>query len=206
MPFDGVSYVVRTSRAFGNFWAGSAASMLESVSRFALISTPLRGVENKTNNAPLIIPIHQTPNTLATVPHSKTDAIMKPASTLLLTATLTLTACSWGIKLDSGGKNVRVAWNDDVSACRLVGAINVSVLDMVGPIDRNGLKVSDELEVMARNQAGSLPADTIKAVDKPHNGEQNWNAYVCGGRAKPPARTPSAKPADGVKTYPIKDQ
>jgi hypothetical protein len=129
---------------------------------------------------------------------------MKPAITLLLT--LTLTACSWGIKLDSGGKDVRVAWNDDVSACRLAGAINVSVLDKVGPIDRNGLKVSDELEVMARNQAGSLPADTIKAVDKPHNGEQNWNAYVCGARANPPPRPVSSKPADGVETYPIKDQ
>jgi hypothetical protein len=131
---------------------------------------------------------------------------MKPAVALMLTLPLTLAACSWGIKLDSGGKNVRVAWNDDVSACRLAGAINVSVLDKVGPIDRNGLKVSDELEVMARNQAASLPADTIKAVDKPHNGEQNWNAYICGARANLPPRSTSPKPADGVETYPIKDQ
>jgi hypothetical protein len=129
---------------------------------------------------------------------------MKPAITLLVT--LTLTACSWGIKLDAGGKDVRVAWNDDVSACRPAGTISVSVLDKVGPIDRNGLKISDELEVMARNQAASLPADTIKAVDKPHDGEQNWNAYVCGARASQQTRKPSPKPADGVETYPIKDQ
>jgi hypothetical protein len=162
--------------------------------------------QSRQASAALIIPVHQPPNTLATVPHCQTDAIMKPAFALLLTATLTVTACSWGIKLDSGGKDVRVAWNDDVSACRLAGAINVSVLDKLGPIDRNGLKVSDELEVMARNQAASLPADTIKAVDKPHNGEQNWNAYVCGTRANPSPRPASPKPADGVETYPIKDQ
>ena len=119
---------------------------------------------------------------------------------------LTLAACSWGIKLDSAGRNVRVAWQDDVSQCRLVGAISVSVLGKVGPIDRNALKVSDELEVMARNQAGSIQADTIKPIDQPHGGEQNWNAYACGRNAG--IARPLSKPAtksDAVETYPIKD-
>ncbi|MEP6881980.1 MAG: DUF4156 domain-containing protein [Dokdonella sp.] len=119
---------------------------------------------------------------------------------------LTLAACSWGIKLDSAGRDVRVAWQEDVSQCRLVGAISVSVLGKVGPVDRNALKVSDELEVMARNQAASIQADTIKAIDQPHGGEQNWNAYACGRSAT--RVTPVAKPAtkiDGVETYPIKE-
>ena len=128
---------------------------------------------------------------------------MKHVMTILLI--LTLTACSWGIKLDSAGRDVRVAWNDDVSACRLVGAITVSVLAKVGPVGRSGLKVSDELEVMARNQAGSLRADTIKPVDKPHDGEQNWNAYVCGGNARALQQTTAPKPLDGVETFPVKD-
>ena len=41
----------------------------------------------------------------------------------LAVATLVLGACSWGIKLDSGGRDVRVAWNDDVSHCRPAGSI-----------------------------------------------------------------------------------
>ncbi|MFA7319905.1 MAG: DUF4156 domain-containing protein [Dokdonella sp.] len=124
---------------------------------------------------------------------------------LAVATLLLLGACSWGIKLDSAGRDVRVAWNDDVSQCRAVGSITVSVLDKVGPVRRGGLKVSDELEVMARNQAGSMPADTIKPVGPPRNGEQQWNAYVCGGNgARSPSRSQRA-PESGVETYPIKD-
>ena len=125
---------------------------------------------------------------------------------LVVSTLLLLGACSWGIKLDSAGRDVRVAWNDDVSQCRLVGAISVSVLDKVGPVRRDGLKVSDELEVMARNQAGSMPADTIKPVGGPRNGEQNWNAYICGrDGARTAPRSERAPAKDGVETYPIKD-
>ena len=119
---------------------------------------------------------------------------------------LTLAACSWGIKLDSAGRDVRVAWQEDVSQCRLVGAISVSVLGKVGPVDRNALKVSDELEVMARNQAASIQADTIKAIDQPHDGEQSWNAYTCGRNAARTTAPPKPAPkVDGVETYPIKE-
>ena len=56
-----------------------------------------------------------------------------------------LGACSWGIKLDSGGEKVRVAWDGHVDGCKDSGKLTVSVLDRVGPVDRNGIKVSDEL-------------------------------------------------------------
>ena len=123
---------------------------------------------------------------------------------IALIVSLGLTACSWGIKLDAGGTNVRVAWNDDVSHCRPAGSINVSVLDNVGPYRRSGLKVGDELEVMARNQAASLGADTIKAVNKPHDGAQDWAAFVCGNRPAMGTRRDQA-PADEVQTYPLKE-
>ena len=122
----------------------------------------------------------------------------------LAVAILVLGACSWGIKLDSGGRDVRVAWNDDVSHCRPAGSINVSVLDNVGPYRRSGLKVGDELEVMARNQAASLGADTIKAVNKPHDGAQDWAAFVCGNRPATGTRRDQA-PVDEVQTYPLKE-
>ena len=96
---------------------------------------------------------------------------------LLLALCLPLAACSWGIKLDSGGNKVRTAWNGDVAGCRDVGKVTVSVLDHVGPMDRNGIKVRDELEVMARNEAASLGADTIKPLGDPRDGEQGWAAF-----------------------------
>lgn len=116
-----------------------------------------------------------------------------------------LAACSWGIKLDSGGSNVRVAWNDDVSACRDLGRITVSVLDKVGPMGRSQVTINDELEVMARNEAATMKADTIKPIADAAKGEQSWGAYVCGSEARPPARSNAAKPADGVETFPIKE-
>lgn len=133
------------------------------------------------------------------------DDTMKIAFAIL--TTLVVSACSWGIKLDSAGRGVRVAWQDDVSQCRLIGAISVSVLGKVGPVDRNALKVSDELEVMARNQAATMQADTVKPIDKPTDGEQNWNAYDCGNSAsRAPSQPRNTQKAEAVETYPIKDQ
>ncbi|HMM65762.1 MAG TPA: DUF4156 domain-containing protein [Dokdonella sp.] len=119
---------------------------------------------------------------------------------------LPLAACSWGIKLDSAGKNVRVAWNDDVSGCRDMGRITVSVLDKVGPVNRSQIKINDELEVMARNEAAGMQADTIRPLGDARDGEQGWQAYACAAGRAPAPRSPGAKSADEpVETYPIKD-
>ena len=122
----------------------------------------------------------------------------------------TLGACSWGIKLDSGGENVRVAWDGNTNGCRDAGKVTVSVLDKVGPVDRSGTKVSDELEVMARNEAGGMGADTIKPLGPPANGAQSWGAYTCGSVARVPVRRagdapPPPPPEGAVETYPVKD-
>ena len=73
---------------------------------------------------------------------------MKRTVVLALVA-IALTSCSWGIKLDSRGKNVRTAWNDDLAGCREVGKVTVSVLDRVGPVDRKDIKVRDEATMTA---------------------------------------------------------
>lgn len=116
-----------------------------------------------------------------------------------------LAGCSWGIKLDSAGRNVRVAWNGDVAGCAERGKVTVSVLDRVGPVDRSNLKVRDELEVMARNEAAGLGADTIRPLGDPRDGAQSWAAYRCGAAVAQPA-TRAAEPAQqgAVETYPIK--
>ncbi|GAA0710994.1 DUF4156 domain-containing protein [Dokdonella soli] len=127
---------------------------------------------------------------------------------LILAATLPLAACSWGIKLDSGGEKVRTAWNGDVAGCKAMGTVTVSVLDHVGPVDRSDLKVRDELEVMARNEAAGMSADTIKPLGDPRDGQQSWGAYHCGpqARAERPAMRIQQKDANGtVETYPVKD-
>jgi hypothetical protein len=130
---------------------------------------------------------------------------------IVAAAALAATSCSWGIRLDSGGEKVRTAWNGDVGACRDMGKVTVSVLDHVGPVGRRDLKVRDELEIMARNEAAGLGADTIKPAGEPHDGEQTWTAYHCGGVARgdrPAMRIEQRAPAAGdapVETYPVKD-
>ena len=128
---------------------------------------------------------------------------------LLLLPIALLGACSWGITLNDAGKNVRTAWNGDVSACRNLGKVTVSVMDHVGPVDRNDIKVRDELEVMARNEAANMHADTIKPLGEPSEGSQPWGVYQCGSHALPATRTPGAAPAQpasssGAQTFPIK--
>src|SRR5690348_16071219 len=99
-----------------------------------------------------------------------------------LAGVVVLSACTYGIVLDPGGQSVRVAWNGNlgVRACRDVGKVTVSVLSRIGPVDRKDIKVRDELEIMARNQAAQMHADTIVPLGEPRDGEQAWEAYQCG--------------------------
>ncbi|WP_199098905.1 DUF4156 domain-containing protein [Dyella sp. ASV21] len=134
---------------------------------------------------------------------------------LLLVPVALLGACTWGITLDDAAKNVRTAWSGDVSSCHDMGKVTVSVMDHVGPVNRNDIKVRDELEVMARNEAAKMHADTIKPLGEPNNGSQPWGAYQCGNTQLAPANRPAgnANPANpappattpgGFETYPIK--
>jgi hypothetical protein len=129
--------------------------------------------------------------------------------TLLLLVPTLLSACTWGITLDDAARNVRTVWNGDVSGCRDLGKVTVSVMDRVGPIDRNNITVRDELEVMARTQAAQMHADTIKPLAEPNDGSQPWGAYQCGTRQIAPAMSPGA-PAmpttapGNTQTFPVK--
>jgi hypothetical protein len=125
---------------------------------------------------------------------------------LLLVPVLLLGACSWGITLDDAAKNVRTAWSGDVSSCRELGKVTVSVMNRVGPVDRNDIKVRDELEVLARNEAAKMHADTIKPLAEPADGSQPWGAYQCGAYTVPPARSaaPAGSAPGNAQTFPIK--
>jgi len=134
---------------------------------------------------------------------------------LVLLVPLALSACSWGIKLDDSARNVHTAWNGDVSSCTNQGRVSVSVQSRVGPVDRNDLKVRDELEVLAKNEAAKLGADTVKPMGDPRDGAQDWGAYTCGTRGAGPGRPDAPPPPSpsrdtpapqggGFETIPIK--
>lgn len=130
---------------------------------------------------------------------------------LCATVLFCLSACTW-VKMEPQGAVVRVAHaSADLSGCTRRGEIGVSVRDKVGLYQRRDLKVRDELETMARNEAASLRADTVQAVNQPSAGEQSFLAYSCGAHV-PTARVPAvreAQPLDGprqadeAETFPV---
>ncbi len=127
---------------------------------------------------------------------------------LLLAPVVLLSACNWGITMDDAAKNVRTAWSGDVSSCRDLGKVTVSVMDHVGPVDRNTITVRDELEVLARNEAAKMHADTIKPLAEPTDGSQPWGAYQCGAHQVTPTRAPnapasSASAPGNAQTFPV---
>lgn len=105
---------------------------------------------------------------------------MKRLLPVLVVATAaSLGACAW-VKPDRDGSKIRVAYDGNVHGCTKMGEIGVGVRDtLVFGVERNPIKVTDELESLARNEAATLNADTIVAINEPRNGEQRFGAYRC---------------------------
>lgn len=102
---------------------------------------------------------------------------MKPM--LLAIACVFATGCTW-VKLEQSGSRVRVAAaSESLSGCAYKGEITTSVTNRLAGIERNSIKVADELETLARNEAAELSANVIKPLSEPVAGEQRFAAYAC---------------------------
>jgi uncharacterized membrane protein len=129
---------------------------------------------------------------------------------ILIVAVLSagLSGCVW-VKLEPGAAAVRVAMpGENLDHCMKAGEIAVSVKANVAAYHRNPLKVKDELETMARNEARGLSADTIKALGEPISGEQRFVALRCGGQ-HPDKQTPPperGQDGDSAEVIPLRDQ
>ena len=121
---------------------------------------------------------------------------------ILLAAIGMLSACTF-VKMGPGGDAVKVApMGRDMSHCKKISyEITVSVKDRLGPYERDVLRVKDELEVLARNEAPGLKADTVQAIGPVNDGTQKWNAFRCIGSQ--PSR--DAESPDKAVTQPLKD-
>ena len=89
-----------------------------------------------------------------------------------------LSACTW-VHMAPGASAVRVTAAAP-SGCEKRGEVEVSVKHSVAFIDRNALRVREELETLARNEAPGLGADTIHPLSEPVRGAQRWAAWRCG--------------------------
>lgn len=55
----------------------------------------------------------------------------------------------------------------------------VTVKSKVGFYNRNPLRVQEELETLARNEAPGANANTVQAQGQPLDGSQRFNAFRC---------------------------
>lgn len=133
-------------------------------------------------------------------------AAKSPMRANLLVSALLVTSlggCVW-VKLQPEASAVRVAMPaDSIDHCMKAGEISVSVKANVAAYHRNPLKVKDELETMARNEALGLSADTIKALGEPISGEQRFAAFRCGSQQPAPA---TGQKSGEAEVIPLRDQ
>lgn len=96
---------------------------------------------------------------------------------LLLLAAGVLTGCTW-IKLTDAGAGVMQGTPDSVQDCQLVGNVTASTQDRV-VMRRSMGKVSEELIVMARNEAPIVGGDTVVPSGPAVDGRQDFQVYRC---------------------------
>ena len=89
-----------------------------------------------------------------------------------------LGGCTW-VHMAPGASAVRVV-TATPTGCEKRGDIEVSVKDRLGPYERNSLRVHEELETLARNEAPGLNADTVQPLAAPNDGVQRYAAWRCG--------------------------
>lgn len=97
---------------------------------------------------------------------------------LIIPLVLLLSGCTW-VHMAPGASAVRVV-SGAPEGCEKRGEVEVSVKHSIAFIDRNPVKVRDELETLARNEAPGLQADTIHPLDGPSGGHQRFAAWRCG--------------------------
>ena len=91
----------------------------------------------------------------------------------------TASACTW-VPIEASGKSVQVLPAGPLPAgCQQKGEIVVSVKDKVAFYNRNALRVQEELETLARNEAPSAGANAVQAAGLPADGSQRFKAFAC---------------------------
>ena len=100
---------------------------------------------------------------------------MRPC--LLIPLAVALAGCTW-VPIAPAARQVTVL-REAPAGCSKVGEIDVEVTDKVMVYKRNPLRVAEELETLARNQAASIPATDIHALGPPAEGTQRFAAWRC---------------------------
>ena len=101
---------------------------------------------------------------------------------LATTLILSLSGCTWVQMAPEAGSVRVIAAGPAPADCEKRGEVSVSVKDSVAFYERNALRVRDELETLARNEAPGIQANTVQPLGDPADGAQRFAAYRCSSR------------------------
>jgi hypothetical protein len=102
--------------------------------------------------------------------------------TVLVAASLLLAGlpgCTW-VHMAPGASAVRVV-TAAPAGCEQRGELEVSVKEQVGFYERNPLRVREELETLARNEAPGLGGNAVQPLDGFEDGNQRYTVWRCPG-------------------------
>jgi hypothetical protein len=98
----------------------------------------------------------------------------------ILSLSLAAFAAGCGVlRLTDDGAAIRLAKPDQVASCKNLGRVSASVLHQVGIIPRHPDAVREEIEVVARNSAAGMGADTMVPASGIQDGKQTFDVYLC---------------------------
>jgi hypothetical protein len=103
-------------------------------------------------------------------------AVARKGVVALAAATL-LGGCTW-VHMAPGASAVQVMASPP-AGCEKRGEVEVAVKHSIAFIDRNALRVREELETLARNEAPGLGANVIHPLGDPSRGTQRFAAWRC---------------------------
>jgi len=98
-------------------------------------------------------------------------------SLAVMLLSLSAVGCTW-VHMAPGASAVRVT-SAAPADCQKRGEVEVSVKHSIAFVERNQLRVREELETLARNEAPGLNADTISPLGEPAGGSQRFGAWHC---------------------------
>jgi hypothetical protein len=97
----------------------------------------------------------------------------------LLLAVTALSACTW-VPLQPEARGIRIiAAGAAPAGCTRQADIEVSVKHNVAFYQRDAVKVREELETLARNEAPAMGANVLQPLGEPASGSQRFAAWRC---------------------------
>jgi hypothetical protein len=91
---------------------------------------------------------------------------------------MALSGCTW-VKPATGAEEVSLLKAQHVEHCRKLGTASAQTKEKVAFVKRNTKKVSDELLMLAKNEAASMGGNVIISQGEQNEGKQSFGVFDC---------------------------